>query len=170
MPNARVVQREKPTQTGFAPAIPTPLAVADGLASTSLSASSVEKLVVGVSNPHTSRPAEPDTSSQRLPGAKAHSPAKVVARGIEPTHTESCDSTLPSGTSTTKGAGRGERGYFRRQIYNPDFHNPAKRKCVGVVIPTIPYLTTSIFANPPMKIIPKFMNFWKNLRKIHKIL
>ena len=108
MPNARVVQREKPTPTGFAPAIPTPSAVVDGLASTSLSASSVE----------------------------------VVARGIEPTHTESCDSTLPSGTSTTKGAGRGERGYFRRQIYNPDFHNPAD------------------------EIIPKFVNFWKNLRNL----
>ena len=102
---------KKSTPTGFAPAIPTPSAVADGLASTSLSASSVE----------------------------------VVARGIEPTHTESCDSTLPSGTSTTKGAGRGERGYFRRQIYNPDFHNPAD------------------------EIIPNFVNFWKNLRKFTQI-
>ena len=31
------------------------------------------QLMVGVSNPHTSRPAEPDASSQILPGANAHS-------------------------------------------------------------------------------------------------
>ena len=31
------------------------------------------QLMVGVSNPHTSRPAEPDASSQRLPSANAHS-------------------------------------------------------------------------------------------------
>ena len=99
---------KKPTPTGFAPAIPTPSAVADGLASTSLSASSVE----------------------------------VVARGIEPTHTEPRDSTLPSGTSTTKGAGRGERGQLRQEFNDRDFHNPAD------------------------EIIPKFVNFWKNLRNL----
>ena len=56
---------------------------------------------------------------------KAHSPAKVVARGIEPTHTEPRDSTLPSGTSTTKGAGRGERGQLRQEFNDRNFHNPA---------------------------------------------
>ena len=32
------------------------------------------QLMVGVSNPHTSRPAEPDASNETLPGANALSP------------------------------------------------------------------------------------------------